>query len=62
MSFKEVKLITQKDFDDAGVTRLQVAQAIGMPYSTLSSKMNGFIPMEAKDVHKIRDYLISIKA
>jgi len=44
----------------SGMSRLEVAKAIGMPYGTLNSKLNGYYPFTDEESAKILE-TISVK-
>ena len=55
-------MVTQKELDAAGITRLQVATATGIPYGSLGAKLNGYVPFKAEEESKIRVILEEAKA
>ena len=50
-------MIKQSELDSAGITRLEVATAIKMPYGTLCSKINGYSTMTEEEEKAIRKVL-----
>jgi hypothetical protein len=49
--------ITNEDIKKAGITRKDLAVAIGITYGCLSMKMNGFLAWRGDEVERCQAYL-----